>query len=91
MTLRVEVPVRSASLNTRQLETLHRLWLIAGFPPLSGYGTVLLAVAVAADHPLADTVTSVDFNQPGSVDDAVEVLAAWYRRCLGVDLAVGVG
>jgi hypothetical protein len=91
MTLRVGVPVRSASLNTSQLESLHRLWLTAGLPPLSGYSTVFLAVAVATDHPVADTVTSVDFKQPGSVDDAVEVLVAWYRRCQGVDVAVGVG
>ena len=72
---------RSASLTTPQLETVQRLWHIAGLAPTSGYGTAALAATVASNYALADTLTSVDFNDFGSVANAVEALLQW-RECM---------
>ena len=70
---------RSASLTSSQLATLNRLWHIAGLAPVSGYGTALLAIAVASDPTLADMLSSVDFDHAGSVADAVEGLQRTFR------------
>jgi hypothetical protein len=81
MTLLPEVPsARSASLTSAQLATLQRLWHIAGLTPVSGYGTALLATAVAFAPTLADMLSSVDFDNAGSVADAVEALLQWCQR-----------
>ena len=41
-------PTRSASLTTSQLESVQRVWQIAGFPAVSGYAATFLAMAVAS-------------------------------------------
>jgi hypothetical protein len=41
---------------------------------VSGYEIVVLAAVVAADGPLAETLTSVDFDNSGSVANAVREL-----------------
>jgi hypothetical protein len=77
MTLLLEVPsARSASLTSAQLATVQRLWHVAGLPPVSGYGTALLAAAVASDPALTDMLSSVDFDSAGSV----EALLQWRQR-----------
>src|SRR6476659_3413650 len=82
MTLRIDVPAsRLATLTASQLETVQRLWSLAGLPPLTGYGAVFLAIAVGADRAVARRVTSVDFNDPYSVAGAVEALAQWCASC----------
>ena len=83
MTVSLEVPsARSASLTTQQLATLQRLWHIAGLTPVSGYGTALLATAVAFDPTLTDMLSSVDFDNAGSVADAVEAVLQWRQRSI---------
>jgi hypothetical protein len=77
MTLFKDTATRSASLTTPQLETVRRLWQLAGVAPTFGYGTAALAAAVASNHALADTLTSVDFDDSGSVANAVETLSQW--------------
>jgi hypothetical protein len=82
MTLRIDVPAgRPATLTAWQLETVQRLWSLAGLPPLTGYGAVFLAIAVGADRAVARRVASVDFNDPDSVAGAVEALAQWCASC----------
>jgi hypothetical protein len=77
-------PGQSAALSTAQLETLQRLWRVAGLAPTSGYGTVLVALAVASDPGLVGDLTSVDFADAGSIALAVEALHRWRReRCYG--------
>jgi hypothetical protein len=81
MTFPLEVPsARSASLTSAQLATLQRLCHLAGLPPVSGYGTALLAAAVASDPTLADMLSSVDFDNAGSVADAVGAVLQWRQR-----------
>ena len=76
-----EVPsARSASLTSAQLATVQRLWHIAGLPPVSGYGIALLAIVVASDPTLVDMLSSVDFDDAGSVADSVEALLQWRQR-----------
>jgi hypothetical protein len=65
---------RQPSLTTAQLAMVQRVWHLAGWPPVSGYGTVVLAVTVAANGPLAATLTTVDFDDASSVAHAVEAL-----------------
>jgi hypothetical protein len=71
---------RSASLTTSQLETVQSLWHIAGLAPTSGYGTAALAATVASNYALIDAFMSVDFDDFGSVANAVEALLRW-REC----------
>ena len=81
MTLLPEAPAtRSASLTSAQLATLQRLWHLAGLPPVSGYGTALLASAVASAPTLADMLSSVDLDNADSIADAVEGLLRWRQR-----------
>jgi hypothetical protein len=56
---------------------------MAGLPPVSGYGSALLAIAVASDPTLTELLSSVDFDSPGSVADAVEALLQWRQRTFG--------
>ena len=71
---------RSASLTSAQLTTLQRLWRIAGLEAVSGYGSALLAIAVASDSTLADMLRWIDFDDDGSVADAVDALLRWRQR-----------
>jgi hypothetical protein len=81
MTRPLEVaPARSAGLTSPQLETLQRLWHIAGLPPISGYGTAVVAIAVASDRTLAEMLSSLDLDDAGSVTNAVETLLRWRQR-----------
>jgi hypothetical protein len=81
MTLPLETPPpRSASLTNAQLSILQRLWQLAELPPVSGYGTVLLGIAVALTPTLADVLQFVDFDNPDSVAGAVEALLEWRQR-----------
>ena len=73
---------RSASLTSQQLATLQLLWHVAGLPPVLGYGTALLAMSVASDRTLADMLSSVDFDNAGSVADAIEALLQWRQRTI---------
>ena len=83
MTVSLDVPsARSATLTTQQLATLQRLWHIAGLPPVLGYGTAVLAISAASDRTLADMLSSVDFDNAGSVADAVEALLQWRQRTI---------
>ncbi|MEY2521763.1 MAG: hypothetical protein QOJ66_328 [Ilumatobacteraceae bacterium] len=72
--------LRSASLTTSQLETVQRLWHIAGLTPTSGYGTAALAATVASNDALAEALMSVDFDDSPSVATGVEALLRW-REC----------
>ncbi len=81
MSVPLEVPAaRSASLTSLQLATLQRLWHIAGLPPVSGYGTALVAIAAAADAALSNTLSSVALDNADSVADAIETLLQWRQR-----------
>jgi hypothetical protein len=73
-------PARSASLTSAELATLQRLWQIAGWTAVSGYGSALLAIAAASDSMLADWLRCVDFDNASSVRDAVEALLQWRPR-----------
>jgi hypothetical protein len=89
MALQFETPrPRSASLTSAQLVTLQRLWHVAGLPPVSGYGTALLAIAVASTPTLADMLPLVDFNNPDSVADAVEALLQWRQATMKLSRSV---
>jgi hypothetical protein len=84
MTLLLETPsVRSARLTSSQLATVQRLWRIAGLPPVSGYASTFLAIAVASDTTLANMLSSVDFDNAGSVADAVDALLQRRQRMFG--------
>jgi len=72
--------LRSPSLTNAQLTTLQRLWRIAGLEAVSGYGSALLAIAVASDTTLADMLRWVDFDDARSVADAVAALLRWRQR-----------
>jgi hypothetical protein len=65
---------RPKSLTTPQLEVVERVWQLAGWLPVSGYGLFALAAIVAANHTLAATLTSVEFDDPKSVASAVRAL-----------------
>jgi hypothetical protein len=65
---------RPKILSTQQLEMVQRVWQLAGWPPVSGYGIVVLAATLAANDPLAATLTSVDFDDASSVANAVRAL-----------------
>jgi hypothetical protein len=83
MRVPLEVPsARSASLTTQQLATLQHLWHIAGLPPVLGYGTAVLALSVASDRTLGDVLSSVDFDNAGSVADGVEAVLQWRQRTI---------
>jgi hypothetical protein len=73
---------RSASLTSPQLVTMQRLWHIAALPPVSGYGRTFLAVAATSDPALAN-MSSVDFDNAGSVAGAVDALLQWRQRTFG--------
>ena len=62
------------SLTTAQLEMVQRVWRIAGWPPVTGYGILVLAAVVAANAPLAATLTTVDSDDANAVAAAVEAL-----------------
>ena len=53
---------------------MQRVWQLAGWPLVSGYGMVALAATVAANGPLTATLTSVDFDDASSVANAVQAL-----------------
>jgi hypothetical protein len=53
---------------------VQRVWQIAGWPPVSGYGIVALAATVAADGTLTETLAAVDFDDASSVANAVRAL-----------------
>ncbi|MEP7114809.1 MAG: hypothetical protein ABI862_16190 [Ilumatobacteraceae bacterium] len=76
-------PTRSATLTTSQLESVQRVWEIAGLPPTSGYAATFLAMAVASSPTLAATLTSVDFDDADSVLRAVEELGRWRHHAFG--------
>ena len=78
MTVSLQAP--SASLTTSHLETVQRVWRIAGLPPTSGYAATFLAIAVATDQTLAATLTTVDFDDADSVANAVEELLQWRQH-----------
>ena len=81
MTISLEAPpTRSASLTTPRLESLQRVWHIAGLPPTSGYAATVLAMAVASDQTLAATLTTVDFDDAEAVANAVEELLQWRQQ-----------
>jgi hypothetical protein len=81
MTISLEAPpTRSASLTTSQLESVQRVWHIAGLPPTSGYSATFLAKAVASNQTLAATLTTVDFDDAESVAIAVEELLQWRQH-----------
>ena len=65
---------RPKILTTQQLEIVQRVWQLAGWPPVSGYGMVALAATVGANGPLTATLTSVHFDDASSVANAVKAL-----------------
>jgi hypothetical protein len=75
--------VRTASLTSSQLATTERLWQIAGLPPVTGYGSALLAIGVASDPTLANLLPLVQFDDADSVAAAVEALREWRQRTFG--------
>jgi hypothetical protein len=78
-----QIDVRPGSLTGSQLAAAERLWQLAGLPPVSGYGTALLAIGVASDPTLADMLPFVQFDDPDSVTAAVEALLEWRQRTFG--------
>ena len=68
---------RSSSLTTSELAAVQRLWSIAGLPPTSGYGAVILAVLLGSAPALVDMVSSIDFDDAVAVADAVDALLHW--------------
>ena len=68
---------RSSSVTTSEFAAVQRLWSIAGLPPTSGYGAVILAVLFASAPALVDMVSSVDFEDAEAVADAVDALLRW--------------
>ena len=70
-------PARSASLTTSQLESVQRVWQIAGFPAVSGFAATFLAMAVASAPTVAATLTTVDFDDVDSATNAVNELVRW--------------
>ncbi|HZX55342.1 MAG TPA: hypothetical protein VFE86_11715 [Ilumatobacteraceae bacterium] len=75
--------VHSASLTGSQLATAQRLWNLAELPPVSGYGSAILAIGLGSDPVFADSLLSVDFDSAASVADAVDVLRRWRQRTFG--------
>ena len=65
---------RPTTLTTLQLAKVLRVWRAAGWLPVSGYEITALAAIVAANGPLTETLTSVDFDDAGSVANAVRAL-----------------
>jgi hypothetical protein len=53
---------------------VQRVWQLAGWPPVSGYGMVALAATVSANGSLTATLTSVEFDDASSVAKAVKAL-----------------
>jgi hypothetical protein len=81
MTISLEAaPTRSASLTTTQLESVRRVWHMAGLPPASGYAATFLAVAVVSNQTLAATLITVDFDDADVVANAVEELLRWRHQ-----------
>jgi hypothetical protein len=66
-----------------QIAPLQRLWEIAGLPPVSGYGSVILGMAAASDPTFAATLSEVDFDDCVSISDAVNALLRWRQRTFG--------
>jgi hypothetical protein len=62
---------------------MQRLWVLAGLPPVAGYATASLALALASDATLSGMLLSVDLDTVGSVADAVEALLQWRQRTFG--------
>jgi hypothetical protein len=54
-----------------------QLWTASGTPPLRGYEAVLVPMLAAADRPLFNRLTSVDFSDPASVEAGAEVIRQW--------------
>jgi hypothetical protein len=67
-------------LTTSHLETVQRVWRIAGLPPTYGYAATFLAIAVATDQTLAARLTTVDFDDADSLANAVEELLQWRQH-----------
>ena len=83
MTTSLEAPpTRSASLTTSQLESVQRVWHIAGLPPTSGYAATCLAMQVASNQTLAATLITVDFDDAESVASAVDKLLQWRQQAV---------
>jgi hypothetical protein len=61
-------------LTTPQFEIVLRVWRLTGWPPLCGYGVFALSATIAANKALTATLTSVDFDSPTSVANAVSAL-----------------
>jgi hypothetical protein len=68
------VPTPQPTLTRTQLESVLRVWRAAGWPPIDSYATIALAYTVAANPPLTETLTTVDFNDSESVAHAVKTL-----------------
>jgi hypothetical protein len=54
-----------------------QLWTASGAPPLRGYETVLVPMLAAADRPLLNRLTSVDFSDPVSVTVGAAAIRQW--------------
>ena len=67
-------------MTTSQLESVQRVWQVAGLPPTSGYAATFLAMAVASNPAFATTLTTVDFDDAESVANAVEELLQWRQQ-----------
>ena len=68
---------RSSSVTTSELAAVQRLWSIAGLPPTSGYGSVILALLLASARQFVDLVSSIDFDDAAAVADAVDAMLCW--------------
>ena len=73
-------PASSATVTSSQLETVQRVWNLAGLAPTSGHATTFVAMAVATERSLLEALTTVDFDDPESVARAVEMLRRWHQR-----------
>ena len=66
-------------MTTSQLDNVLGLWRLAGLAPTTGYGTAILAMAVASNQVLAAALTSVDLEDTTSVACAVKTLKQWLQ------------
>jgi hypothetical protein len=62
---------------TSELAAVQRLWSISGLPPISGYGSVILALLLATAPDFVDMVASIDVDDATAVGDGVDALMHW--------------
>jgi hypothetical protein len=68
---------RSPSVTGAEFVAVQRVWSIAGWPSVSGYGAAVLAVLLASAPELVDLASSIDADDATAVAAAVDALLQW--------------